>query len=94
MAIFPIVSIRIRTVFGRLVWWIQFFLTWILCDRGYVDWFQMVVKLILEKLPDDSRAIFMQTDVKAGVPLQKNEFANFTRQLGWFIYGGRLILPK
>jgi len=31
---------------------------------GYVDWFQMVVKLILEKLPDDSRAIFMQTDVK------------------------------
>lgn len=32
---------------------------------GYVEWFQMTVKLILEKLPAQSRAIFMQTDVKA-----------------------------
>lgn len=32
--------------------------------EGYIDWFQMVVKLILEKLPEQSRAIFMQTDVK------------------------------
>ncbi|CAK9082246.1 unnamed protein product [Durusdinium trenchii] len=31
---------------------------------GYVEWFQMTVKLILEKLPAQSRAIFMQTDVK------------------------------
>ncbi len=51
---------------------------------GYVDWFQMVVKLILEKLPDDSRAIFMQTDVKAEHP-SKND-SKLTCKLGWFIY--------
>ena len=32
---------------------------------GYLDWFEDVVKLILEKLPEKGRAIFMQTDVKA-----------------------------
>eukprot|EP00435_Cladocopium_sp_Y103_P075280 s7_g55.t2 len=35
--------------------------------EGYIDWFQMVVKLILEKLPEQSRAIFMQTDVKVSI---------------------------
>merc|ERR1719362_1222706 len=32
--------------------------------EGYVKWFQQAVKLILQNLPEDGRAIFMQTDVK------------------------------
>ncbi|CAE7307165.1 pks3, partial [Symbiodinium sp. CCMP2456] len=32
--------------------------------EGYIDWFQTVVKLVLQAIPEDGRAIFMQTDVK------------------------------
>ena len=35
---------------------------------GYLAWFEDVVKLILEKLPEKGRAIFMQTDVKVAKP--------------------------
>eukprot|EP00439_Symbiodinium_sp_Y106_P068053 s108_g11.t1 len=32
--------------------------------EGYIEWFQTVVKLVLEAIPENGRAIFMQTDVK------------------------------
>lgn len=32
--------------------------------EGYIEWFQTVVRLVLQAIPEDGRAIFMQTDVK------------------------------
>ena len=87
MAIFPIVSIRIRTVFGRLVWWIPFFsrgfcvteAMWI-GSRWLSSWFWRNHLMIAE--PSSCRQTWRRGS------LQKNDFANFTRQLGFLYMGG------